>query len=713
MNAFRVVVVLALVGVVPGWASCRALAIRRDWFAAVWLSLAVTSVAGLLLAYARAFSPAALLASVFVVVAASLVVARVRPLSRAAAGGVEANDVSRARRRPALIGGVAVAAAVVAFLWCWPPFDTVLDGSDSTMYVSSGVHLARTGKLTVTDTVIPLLPPTLPAEVFPSVSLAGSGPYIRLPGGLLMPTLAGGETTPAFFPLLSVWTGIFAAAGGPDAAPAVAPVFAALAVCATVLFAGETLGGLAAATCALLLIANYALWWFGRFPMPEIVTLAFLWGGLVLLARAWRDAAEPPPARDDRGRAVQGRAHAFCAGLLIGVAGLARTETFLVVIAAYVVAFAWQRVRFAHGAFALGFALPLAIAGATVATSPSHHLAYLGNDVTLSAFWTMPEIAKLRATRWFRLAVAAPALLVLAAGVVGWRRGIGFLRGAVRVAAPIVVGAAIVFYLRLAGALEPARHVGWLAAYCSWPLLVLAAVGCVPAWRRGGGAVRFLLVLTAIVAALFIPAPRVAPYQPWAIRRFLPVVIPAIAFAAAAALAAIAQRDRRLLAAVALAAAVGCAGLELRPVLVARQRPFYAGNAAAARSLAALLPEHALVVVDSGLSDLQIQVPLWLIHGRETVVVTGGTSRWRDTMTALVASGRPTYWITRRSAGDPVVPGLSFRTIDERDLAVFSPSGPADAPTRATIRYLTQLRVSEATQADGGGAATEPGNDSR
>ncbi len=267
---------------------------------------------------------------------------------------------------------LACAAGLSAVLWCWPPFETWFAAQDSTMYVNAGVHLARTGGLVVRDTVIPLLPAGTAGELFASVSLVGTGPYIRLPGGLLMGSLEGGVATPAFFPLTPVWAAILAAAGGPELAPAVAPLFAGLALWAVVLFAGEALGTKTAALTAILLGANFTFWWFGRFAMSESLALAFLWGGLVLLGRG-------TPAG---------------AGLLLGLGGLARTESFPFLVAAGALWVSSTRVpRGWLVRLAGGLALTSAVAVAMCLVSPSHHRAYFMNDLILTVLSIAPRLA--------------------------------------------------------------------------------------------------------------------------------------------------------------------------------------------------------------------------------------------------------------------------------------------------------------------------------
>src|SRR5262249_13891434 len=156
-----------------------------------------------------------------------------------------------------------------------------------------------------------------------SVGTFDQGPYLRLPGGLLMRTRNADSATPAFFPLLPAWVGTLAALGGIALAPAVASIGTALAVWALTLFAGECLGLGTAMVTALALLGNFAVWWFGRFPMSEPLTVAFVWGGLVFL----------------------GRGAPFAAGLMLGIGGVARAETLGFVVAALAWWGAWSSVK--------------------------------------------------------------------------------------------------------------------------------------------------------------------------------------------------------------------------------------------------------------------------------------------------------------------------------------------------------------------------------
>ncbi len=466
-----------------------------------------------------------------------------------------------------------------------------------------------------------------------------------------------------------------------ETATAIAPILIALAVWSVVLFAGEAVGTLAAAATALLLVGNFAFWWFGRFAMAEPLTCALLWGGLVLL-----------------GRALAERRHgtALAAGALIGLAGLARTETFLFVAAASALWVLAERVgpRMAVSA-AAGFAAVLAFAATIVREAPSHHLAYLRNEGGLHVLALMPRLTEAWQNGAVALACVVVSALVLGAGVLGRRRGFGFARGALAALAVLMIGrerAHLCATRRMTVA--PSRHLGWLAAYCSWPLLAFAPVGVVVLWRRGPVA-RLAVILLLLVGTVFLLNPRVAPYQPWAIRRFLPVVIPGLTIAAAAAIARLAETRRRALGGlVAIVVALGIVALEVRPILAVRSLPYFAGSFGSVGELAKRFPPDAVVVFDSSFADLQFQVPLWLAHGRETMMVSGDGPFWHETMRSLLAGQRRVYWVDNVYAPVPGAPGLSVRPVaPDLEFRVPLPDGPADVPPGRTVNRLVLFRI--------------------
>ncbi len=654
---------------VPGWAVARLGRTPLDAFERLWVGVAICSAVGLVLGELGWFSLTSVAVAAAVVTALCVVASR---LLRTPAVAAPITDVPAQRAVRAL----GVVAALALLVWSWPPFETVIAAADSTMYVNAGLYLARAGAFAVPETIASVLPPVAARTIFSSIGWGGTGPFIRLPGGLLMDSLGAGFAKPAFFPLLPVWTGILGAAGGATSSVLVAPLFSALAVWAMVLFAGETLGLAAAGFTAAMLIANFAFWWYAKFAMPEPLAAAALWSGLVVLQRAARGR--------DTSRAV-------LTGALFGIAGLARTETFLFLGMAVVVTWAWTRVRVSLVGIVTGFAPLVLLALFIAGRSPSHHLAYLRNDLQLHYLAILPWLGA--HTRWVQVGVAVLLLLVLVAAVRARRAGVGSVRGAFRLIAPLGVVAAVVVYVRIANLVFPLRDLSWLAAYCSWPLLAAAVAGLPVVWRRNGEAVRLAAVLWLLETVVFGLNPRISAYQPWAIRRFLPVVIPGIAIAGAAALASLATRGRAARA-IAIATVLVVVYLEGRAIMPARARAYYEGSFAAVAALAERLPEDAIVGFDGELADAQLQVPFWLMTGRETLVLSEGGSRWRDVMRALAATGRPVFWIGERLGSRGDMSGVPMHVLSpDADVEVLVPNTPADIPPSIGVLRALALRV--------------------
>jgi hypothetical protein len=381
--------------------------------------------------------------------------------------------------------------------------------------------------------------------------------------------------------------------------------------------------------------------------------------------------------------------------MMLGLAGVARAETLVFVGAAVAWWAAWTPVRARELVpLAAGVVLAGTLAAVGLVASPNHHLAYLGNDLAFA--WTRVMVRVLPALRDGRL-VAALALMPLGpllVGVAVARRGGAAWRTVIRVALALGLAVAAGLYLRLGGRAEPIRHLGWIATSMSPLGLVLALAGGGLVWSRGGPAARLALVMVVVVAAFFVPSPRISSYQPWAMRRYLPVVLPGLALAAGAALGALLESERRWLGALAVGLMITIVGLEIRPVLPARRAGYFAGSLAGVRRLAERIPADAVVVVDGAFADLQIQVPLWLVFGRESVMALGGGSAWRDLLTTLVATGRPIYWIQNRMAPPPTARGLVFSVHStDDDLTVLLPDSPVDHPPAAVIRKLVPLAV--------------------
>ncbi len=222
-----------------------------------------------------------------------------------------------------------VAAALVAFSAAvyFPPFEHILGGRDPGVYVNAGFHLARDGRLVYHDPVVADIPREAWPLFFPDKVLPPWDYHRYLGFGLESPESA--RVVPHGLHLYPVWIGTASALYQPKSGLYATPFFALLAVSGFFL-AFRRIFSLEVAALASALLAVFEIQiWFARFPNSEIV-VQFLFATSLLLFFFMEEQRST-------------LAGAF-AGLALGATSLARVETLLfgAPVALY---FGWKRVR--------------------------------------------------------------------------------------------------------------------------------------------------------------------------------------------------------------------------------------------------------------------------------------------------------------------------------------------------------------------------------
>ncbi len=622
---------LYLLGFAPGqaWWHGQASATPR-LFARIGLSVVWTSMAGVALAAAGAFSiPLLILVNAVMTLFGYLTVGRRR-------------DEGRRRHTGGGASGLLILGLALALFW--PPLETHMAASDSSSYLAAGIHLARDHSLAVSDPTLDDLSTPETRVLFPSVlRLSWKPPFSRMPGGMVMDTRDASTVYPSFFPLPSIWAAVFADLIGPRAAGGYACMFAALAIWAAWLFMRRRLGAAACAVGAIILALNAACYWSGRFALSEPLVWFCVWAMLVAYD-AW----------DEEGFA----ADAFLFGVFAAAAALARTE-YAIFFGLSVLAFpllgpavSLRRLPFAF------FAALVVVSSATLIEVLSIHGAYLAPITD-----TLGGIG-------YRLQVSAktnPLPLVGAVLLGGASLWWCVQRSRARGLSLWLFFASLAVYMGLASHSNLGRSLGWLLSYFGWLLPAASLAGACIAWRQrlyrnsNGPAV----LLAAVAGLLILYDPHVIPTMPWAARRFVPIVAPAMVVFAMIAVGSLAGRSR--LAATALAVA-----LMLTTLAPARDlwgRSFYAGGYDQLTRVARSLPDDGIVVFDGRLSTLLLSTPLWLIYRRPSYTLNLDLPRKRWFLTAFVRRrpgrsvylvsplgddtvGRPIPWLRRTRVAD-------------------------------------------------------------
>jgi hypothetical protein len=456
--------------------------------------------------------------------------------------------VSLARRLPpvprapgwAVLATLAICAAFAALAASRHAEHIVLR-RDAGVYALTAHWLAHHGGLTI--------PTDLAAAGGPSPAFGIESPGFYQLGDVIVPQFMSGAAL-ALMPggWLAGWTGILTA-------PA---VYAAAALLAAAGLVGRLVGPRWAPVGALVLGLTQPVMLSARSTLSEPTTQLLLLGGLCLLIDA---------VGTERTARASGRALAALAGLVIGFGPLVRIEAVReTLLLAPVIGWLAARRRpqwlplTAGLAAGSSYALWDAVGPSWPYVSDLWHplRALLALGAVLAAGSAATAVAVRRgAFRAHRAALARTALAgagaVLVAGVAGFlfvRPWLQVTHFPVDQTTRILAGLQRDQGLPVDGTrLYAEQTLRWVSWYVGWPALAAAAVAAtVLVWRTvRAGDDRWAVALPVLLAstALVLYRPGITPDHPWADRRLVPTVLPAVTLLAVCAVAATTRAARR------------------------------------------------------------------------------------------------------------------------------------------------------------------------
>ncbi|MHB9032821.1 MAG: hypothetical protein ACYC6L_07225 [Anaerolineae bacterium] len=335
-------------------------------------------------------------------------------------------------------------------------------------------------------------------------------------------------TSPAleigFLALPKVWIALVVRLFGAGFAPYAAPFMGVIGLLAVYMVIRRTLGWPSAILGAVLLAASLPQLLFARWSLSEIYTQVLFFGGVYLLVLV----------RQNLTRAKTAQSLAIWSGLALGAITILRFEALVMLLPLAVIMLlasdtsGWER----GGPYRSWL---LVLAGASLlgtiisaATTPYYVFTRLMTALT-------PGLVR-------RLLVVISILLVI--GLVIWKyrqraftyfdATICFIRKyLVYIVFAIFTSWAAFALWKILTRSMGSSLAGWLLQYLSWPGLALAVVGiCALLFMAHKWSVTFELVAVLILTVLFVWLysinPRVTTLHPWAVRRLIPLVIPAL-----------------------------------------------------------------------------------------------------------------------------------------------------------------------------------------
>jgi hypothetical protein len=533
--AIFVVPGLVLVAALGGGGKAR-LRLLEQMYLTVAGSLLVSGLLSLVLAELGAFSPSR----------TALVV-----LCGAAIAAAVLRKRLSLRPGPSSRSEILVAAALLAFSIpvYFPPFEHILGGRDPGIYVNAGFHLARDGRLVYTDPVVATIPKEARPLFFPDKNLP-AWDYLRYQG-FLLESPESARVVPHGLHLYPVWIGTASALWQPKSGLYATPFFGLMAVSGFFL-AFRRLFDLEVAALAAAVLAVFQIQiWFSRFPNSEIV-VQFLFATSLLLFYFMEEERS----------SLAGAA----AGLALGSTFLARVETmlFAVPVAIY---FGWKRVRRELGAPQIAFLASFALLGIHAAVH--------------DRLFAWPYVSSILGRHYWRFLGENLVPVVLVSAILFFL----FDRAMVKLPQEFLdlfdsfrlrLGAALALFLLALYAyfIRPAWHgprtaphdaeaflrMGWYL----YPIgLSLAVAGGMALLLRARKAQAFFLLVALTFSLFFFYKVRVWHDHYFAMRRFIPVILPAFFLAISFLLSIFRERGGKLATTGSRAVAVVLVGLYL------------------------------------------------------------------------------------------------------------------------------------------------------
>jgi hypothetical protein len=587
---------------------------------------------------------------------------------------------------------LAAGLLLAAVLYLALPSESIYGGRDEGVYSTHAVYMAHHGRLDV-----PYPWPADAAATFANVWVGFPGFY-----------KTADTMTPQFGHLFPVWLGqAFATLGGTGLFRLNA-VFAWLSVAIFYGLCRMVLPQAYAVVATLFFAFNPSELWMARITLSEILTQLFVWSGLLLLLQGVKHG-QPALAR--------------WAGLCLGLSAFVRFDSLLlmpliVLGHAALVTIAPEPSDAQPGEAEA--AAPLSVWVALYQTAaPTFGLAF-------AYFWVFsaPYLAE---RPYLGKLGAAVGISVLVLGVA--------LSGAARFARPLITSkaaliaigvalfaaAAYAYWIRPLPEGPPQMSYRWpgyylnvnhdysrdtfrdLAQYLSPPVTWAAVAGWFTTlWmllRRGG--TRYLVVALVVIAAssvVYMQTTFNSADHVWAVRRFIPVVIPGFILSAALGISwLLAQLQRSWALAVAALVATFLCGFT---VWSDRQIAVFADNAgyyAQIKRLADQLPPDELILARGYTEFL---TPLYIALDRRIVPLNlDAGSKARDALYAWVAKQssehRPAYLLLE---GQADLRGLHLRQLFETAITRTYIEPTVDPLPTKTISKQRRVRFYEVSQ---------------
>ncbi|MGB9692119.1 MAG: hypothetical protein ACPL7D_08120, partial [Candidatus Sumerlaeaceae bacterium] len=446
---------------------------------------------------------------------------------------------------------------------------------DQGVYTATGIQLARTGSFFWRDALITKYGFERVAHLFEDIGeiLQGRPRYLRFAGFYLDPPDCG-RVVPQFLHGYEVWIALAYQVGGPQATQCVNGVFAALGLFAFFLVIRRLYDTRLALLGAILLATSLPQLWYARFPSNEPVLQFLIWG-VLLSYILLRDVARTHASTCDN---PLPRSLNFPLFLPIAAAATVKFAFWplLAVFAFELGAACHQQCRCLRTRSILGWLLAISLFAYLHAFFFARFYLYGSWNFTIRKFGITFQMFPVILIGGTMAAFVAGAIVSDFAQPIAklWSRvrGIFALLFFALIAIVYVYQCYVGHYLHSSDVWSEQTNLYEFAQYYGILGFAVAVAGFALWLKRGNPhETARLLVLLILAASVFLVKRNLDAIHPWASRRWLPVLVPSMALAAALALnelSTLCSRAWRRLVSVAGTCAVVASQLLQGPLLV-------------------------------------------------------------------------------------------------------------------------------------------------
>jgi hypothetical protein len=200
---------------------------------------------------------------------------------------IRLDTVAIKRTELVFLGGWLIVACCLFFR----PHQRIIGGADAGVYVNLGSNIARSGRILIHDQALAKLDPSLYPVFLREYPDEKPVPYYLFPG-FYVPGEPVGLVIPQFYPLHPVWLSVFFSLGGIKADLLGTPFWALLGSLSVYLAVRQMFGWKAALLALGTLTITAMQVWFARYPTTEMLTQYLFWMGGYAFA-AWLSGRRP------------------------------------------------------------------------------------------------------------------------------------------------------------------------------------------------------------------------------------------------------------------------------------------------------------------------------------------------------------------------------------------------------------------------------------